>query len=164
MERQRKRELEILLRFRFRFRFGGAWPQRRNKYRCVSRACFVCGFDFAESNGLTKRRTVPRTSTMTLTVFGFRCLAAGISRGPRLANGAAYCVPDLTSHTPPPWRALLGRPDPLGSRLLGYGCCFGSARLHNPENRCFRGILFWFYSSAFSDAVIIHHCRRPRKY
>ena len=39
-------------------------------------------------------------------------------KGPRFANGAAYCVPDLTSHTLPPWRALLGRPDPLGSRLL----------------------------------------------
>ena len=33
-------------------------------------------------------------------------------KGPRLADGAAYCVPDLTSHTLPPWRALLGRPDP----------------------------------------------------
>ena len=38
-------------------------------------------------------------------------------KGPRLANGAAYCVPDLTSHALPPWRALLGRPDQLGSRL-----------------------------------------------
>ena len=38
-------------------------------------------------------------------------------KGPRFANGAAYCVPDLTSHALPPWRALLGRPDPLGSRL-----------------------------------------------
>ena len=28
------------------------------------------------------------------------------------------CVSDLTSHPPPHWRALLGRPDPLGSHLL----------------------------------------------
>ena len=28
-------------------------------------------------------------------------------KGPRLANGAAYCVPDLTSHTPPhPFRRI----------------------------------------------------------
>ena len=39
-------------------------------------------------------------------------------KGPRLANGAAKLRTDLTSHPPPPWRALLGRPDPLGSRLL----------------------------------------------
>ena len=40
-------------------------------------------------------------------------------KGPQIANGAVDCVPDLTSHaSPPPWRALLGRPDPLGSRLL----------------------------------------------
>ena len=82
-------------------------------------------------------------------------------RRPRLANGAAKLRTRPNLSSPPPWRALLGRPDPLGSRLLGYGCCFGSARLHNPENRCFRGILFWFYSSDFSDAVIIHHCKTP---
>ena len=44
-------------------------------------------------------------------------------KGPQIANGAAYCVPDLqladlTPHALPPRRALLGRLDPLGSRLL----------------------------------------------
>ena len=47
----------------------------------------------------------------------FGVLQQESGKGPRLANGAACCVPDLTSHALPPWRALLGRPDPLGSRL-----------------------------------------------
>ena len=38
--------------------------------------------------------------------------------GPRRENGATVRVPDLTPHTLSPWRALLGRPDPFGSRLL----------------------------------------------
>ena len=29
-------------------------------------------------------------------------------KGPRLANGAAYCVPDLTSHTLPPLESIAG--------------------------------------------------------
>ena len=51
-------------------------------------------------------------SSLGLSVFGSRRQAKDHS----LRTVQRSCVPDLTSHAPrpPPWRALLGRPDPLG--------------------------------------------------
>ena len=68
---------------------------------------------------ITGRAPPPAQSRVVLqSVYRFiGVLQQESGKGPRLANGAAYCVPDLTSHTLPPWRALLGRPDPFGSRL-----------------------------------------------
>ena len=66
---------------------------------------------------LLKRNQQPKIDLTGSPSFPVRCIGVWqqkSGKGPRLANGAAYCVPDLTSHTPPPWRALLGRPDPLG--------------------------------------------------
>ena len=58
--------------------------------------------------GLVEQQTGARIG---LSVY--RCLAAGIRQRTtaceRFYGCAAYCVPDLISHTPPPWRALLGR-------------------------------------------------------
>ena len=67
---------------------------------------------------LDRVRNAVSTSQKVLSVYRFiGVLQQESGKGPRIANGAAYCVPDLTSHTPHPWRALLGRPDPFGSRL-----------------------------------------------
>ena len=71
----------------------------------------------------------PRLRCSTVVLISFACPAITVCRfvgvwqqesgkGPRLANGAAKLRTRANLSYSPPWRALLGRPDPLGSRLL----------------------------------------------
>ena len=48
-----------------------------------------------------------------LSVFGSRNWQES-GKGPQIANGAAYCVPDLTSHTPPPLESIAGAARSVG--------------------------------------------------